>query len=101
MVFWVVNHRQAPAAAGEILFVTDGWNDRFLWVTQFFVTVVNNLGERIDVGEANRTRGHGKGKGARLVHGDPQTSRYAIEPLRVGDSAMSWLMVKSLSGRIL
>jgi len=55
-VFWVVNHRQAPAAAGEILFVTDGWNDRFLWVTQFFVTVVNNLGERIDVGEVKIAR---------------------------------------------
>lgn len=50
MAFRIVESSSTPSNGNEILLVRDGWNDWFTWVTQFFVIVVTQAGQRIDIG---------------------------------------------------
>jgi hypothetical protein len=50
MLFRVVESASAPSNGNEVLLVRDNWNDWFVWVTQFYVIVVTQENQRIDIG---------------------------------------------------
>jgi len=50
MLFRIVESALAPSNGNEVLLVRDKWNDWFTWVTQFYVIVVTQENQRIDIG---------------------------------------------------
>lgn len=50
MSFRIVESRSAQSNGNEVLLVRDNWNDWFVWVTQFYVVVVTQDNQRIDIG---------------------------------------------------
>ena len=51
MPFRIVESISAPSNGNEVLLVRDNWNDWFIWVTQFYVIVVTQDNQRIDIGQ--------------------------------------------------
>lgn len=51
MSFRIVESTAAPSNGNEVLLVRDNWNDWFVWVTQFYVIVVTQENQRIDIGQ--------------------------------------------------
>jgi hypothetical protein len=50
MSFRIVESASAQSNGNEVLLVRDNWNDWFTWVTQFYVIVVTQENQRIDLG---------------------------------------------------
>ncbi len=50
MLFRIVESPSAPSNGNEVLLVRDNWNDWFTWVTQFFVVVVTQDNQQIEIG---------------------------------------------------
>jgi len=50
MSFRIVDSASAQSNGNEVLLVRDNWNDWFVWVTQFYVIVVTQDNQRIDIG---------------------------------------------------
>ncbi|MFC0683501.1 hypothetical protein [Novosphingobium clariflavum] len=45
-MFQVASTFDAASSGNEVLLLKDNWNDRFTWITQFYVTVVDADGTR-------------------------------------------------------
>ncbi|MFG1359179.1 AAA family ATPase [Xanthobacter pseudotagetidis] len=56
MDFRIVEFTTAPSSGNEVLLVRDNWNDWFTWVTQFYVIVVTQDNQRIDIGHVKIAR---------------------------------------------
>lgn len=56
MSFRIVESASAPSNGNEVLLVRDNWNDWFVWVTQFYVIVVTQDNQRIDIGHVKIAR---------------------------------------------
>lgn len=56
MLFRIVESASAPSNGNEVLLVRDNWNDWFVWVTQFYVIVVTQENQRIDIGHVKIAR---------------------------------------------
>lgn len=56
MAFRIVESTTAPSSGNEVLLVRDNWNDWFTWVTQFYVIVVTQDNQRIDIGQVKIAR---------------------------------------------
>ncbi|WP_013208819.1 AAA family ATPase [Ralstonia solanacearum] len=56
MSFRIVESASAPSNGNEVLLVRDNWNDWFTWVTQFYVIVVTQENQRIDIGHVKIAR---------------------------------------------
>lgn len=56
MSFRVVESASAASNGNEVLLVRDNWNDWFTWVTQFYVVVVTQDNQRIDIGHVKIAR---------------------------------------------
>lgn len=50
MLFRIVDSASAQSNGNEVLLVRDNWNDWFVWITQFYVIVVTQDNQRIDIG---------------------------------------------------
>lgn len=50
MSFRIVESASVQSNGNEVLLVRDNWNDWFVWVTQFYVIVVTQDNQRIDIG---------------------------------------------------
>jgi hypothetical protein len=50
MSFRIVESSSAPSNGNEVLLVRDNWNDWYIWVTQFYVIVVTQANQRIEIG---------------------------------------------------
>ncbi len=67
MSFRIVESISAQSNGNEVLLVLDKWNDWFTWVTQFYVVVVTQDNQRIDIGHVKIARGG-------MTHESPTTS---------------------------
>ncbi|MBL8578136.1 MAG: AAA family ATPase [Mesorhizobium sp.] len=56
MAFRIVESTNASSNGNEVLLVRDNWNDWFTWVTQFYVIVVTQDNQRIDIGQVKIAR---------------------------------------------
>lgn len=56
MSFRIVESTPAQSNGNEVLLVRDNWNDWFTWVTQFYVIVVTQNNQRIDIGQVKIAR---------------------------------------------
>ena len=45
-MFQVASTFDAASSGNEVLLLKNNWNDRFTWITQFYVTVVDADGTR-------------------------------------------------------
>lgn len=67
MSFRIVESILAQSNGNEVLLVRDNWNDWFTWVTQFYVVVITQDNQRIDIGQVKIAR-------AGMTHEAPTTS---------------------------
>ena len=55
-MFQVASTFDAASSGNEVLLLKNNWNDRFTWITQFYVTVVDADGTRTHAHEVQRSR---------------------------------------------